>query len=168
MSWRDHYSTSEITDLLRNYARQGLTHSQMARAIGHGISRGAVSALCWRAKPEIVTKASRRVAIEKRDAASEANARQPVLRGATPRFVIVDEVHDGIHLMKTRRTVDQCRAPLWPDRIGTRTKVSTSETVFCGRPVKAGSSYCMECHPRFYTPAVAAKRPTATRRGRGK
>lgn len=141
MSWKDYYTTEEITRVLRDYARQGMSHAEMAKAIGHDITRDVVSGLCRRARPRIRTQGRK------------AQASVPAVRGASPRFVILDELEtERIHLMGLRqRSITQCRAPLWPDRMRTNVKVKPEiEAYFCGRSTVPGSSYCAEHHVEFW------------------
>lgn len=45
----------------------------------------------------------------------------------------------------------QCRAPVWADA-PKRPLRSPEDWMYCGRPTKPGSSYCPECHVRFWVP----------------
>lgn len=45
----------------------------------------------------------------------------------------------------------QCRAPMWTDDQPASQR-DPGEWLFCGDPVLAGSSYCPECHKRFWFP----------------
>lgn len=157
LSWKDYYTTEEITRVLRDHARQGMSHSEMATAVGHGITRDVVSGLCRRARPRIRTHGR------------QAPAPAPAIRGRTPRFVIVDEIEvEKIHLMDLRqRSIKQCRAPLWPHRLHTRIKVKPkTEAHFCGRATIPGSSYCAEHHDEFLT--KPEKKPSPANSDRAK
>lgn len=45
----------------------------------------------------------------------------------------------------------QCRAPKWDDR-PKKPMRPADEWLFCGRPIAPGSSYCPQCHERFWSP----------------
>lgn len=52
-----------------------------------------------------------------------------------------------------------CRAPLWAHGIGKlKGRVREADVQFCGKTVKEGSPYCEECHARFYTKEMPAKK----------
>ena len=50
-----------------------------------------------------------------------------------------------------------CRGPMWEDK-PKRPMRSPEDWNFCGRPVKAGSSFCPECHEKFWRKPNPPKR----------
>lgn len=137
---------------LRALAEQGKNYEQMAAAVGFGMTKSAVSGLCRRAKPPIITEGARQQALAR--AGKKPVALPPVVLPPVkmPRFTILGEIEpESVHLMDLRQSViTQCRAPLWPDRLYTRTKVKAEEAHFCGKRTKSGSSYCPEHHAQFW------------------
>lgn len=147
MSWHHHYSREDLLFLLRRLADDGLSAKSIAERLrpdlGDDFTRHVVGGLCRRARPRINLRGR---------AGHTAAAQKPHVVGHKSKFSILAEVFEPVPLMNLRRKIDQCRAPLWPDRLRTRIKVSTSEAVFCGRPTKAGSSYCEDHHALFWMP----------------
>jgi GcrA cell cycle regulator len=143
MGWTD-----ERVDQLKNLWTEGLSASQIARALG-GVTRNAVIGkvhrlgLAGRATP---TRSDRpRV---------PSAPRIPAMRTHIPEPVVVEEdpvtLDDGSHVSVLAINDRMCR---WP--IG---DPSENEFHFCGHKPKSGSPYC-EAHARkAYQPQQAHRR----------
>jgi len=164
--WSDQYSTVELTKIIRRMATvDRLSPKAIAEKIGLGLTKNMVSGLAHRARPQITFSADEVDSQSRVVAARNAAADRPVGR---LKFVIVDEVFDSLHQLELRSnrkgiTDGRCRFPLWPDRIGSAERVSTSELMYCGAKCKDGSSWCEKHHVVVYEPA-----PPPVLKGQGK
>ncbi|TIW20625.1 MAG: hypothetical protein E5V63_31150 [Mesorhizobium sp.] len=168
MTW-NRMTREERIEAIRDGVGNNMSSTEIAAAIG-GCTRNAVIGLAHRVRVELAnprpklqkkestarskaskTKSARRVA-------KPAKTPSPALKKKEPEIVDVEPVyefpdsHYKVHLERVKS--GQCRRPLWNDD-----KRPGREVYFyCGKPVKAGSSYCWHCHKKMYDGMPAQRR----------
>lgn len=79
-----------------------------------------------------------------RSAAPRKNAPRPSISAVMEDMPIF---HDAVNIMDIGK--NQCRAPVWPDRPRKPLR-SPEDWMFCGRATAPNSSFCQECHAKFW------------------
>ncbi|WP_245459923.1 GcrA family cell cycle regulator [Mesorhizobium sp. M1B.F.Ca.ET.045.04.1.1] len=140
-----------------------MSSTEIAAEIG-GCTRNAVIGLAYRAH---VALASPRPKVEKKQASARPKSSKtgsmkrvvkptktsppvPLKKKQEPAFVDAEPIyefpdsHYEVHLEEVKS--GQCRRPLWNDD----KRPGLEAYFYCGKPVKAGSSYCWHCHKKMY------------------
>ncbi|TJW14379.1 MAG: hypothetical protein E5W82_10405 [Mesorhizobium sp.] len=172
---------------VRAGVKDGLSTSQIAAAIG-GCTRNSVIGLAHRVRIELTFP---RNGAPKKRAAKEVKPKRitpakqetptkltrapeplttalvkkmPVIVDSEPTYEFPD-IHYRVHLEDVKS--GQCRRPTWNDD----KRPDVTVYFYCGKPVRAGSSYCWHCHKRMYDGAPPKREPRTkpsarlTRRG---
>lgn len=155
----EHLSAGEIADRLRAPSRNaviGFAHRNKIKLMTPAGARAATRARRTGLNSKGTTRKaspSKRRPIVNKPAVRKARPKpKPIYKGP----VDIMGLKDGV-----------CRSPLWKDGLRRlRQRVRPEDAMFCGKPVKEGSSYCEDCHKKYYMKEPAKKSKTARNRGR--
>jgi hypothetical protein len=149
MAWQERFTRDEmLAEVRRLVYGEGMSASQAAKTIGYGTTKNMVI---------------RKMAEIRSATPAETIWPSKPNPGNDTVDDIPEETYGPVHLTRIDHGHTHCRAPLWPDFVGSSRKVDPSEHLFCGQKCMTGAAYCEEHQEAFYPKELQKKKARSRR-----